>query len=77
MQLILKGFMLDPLGAESLKALLSADRSNPTAVAVIDHVLALGATYVLLEEPYIDQDYSTDYLNFYGFPLFGVMGPHA
>jgi hypothetical protein len=65
MRVSLKGYRLDPPGAEQLKSILSANRSSRCAAAVIDHVMSLGAVYAILEEPYIDQDYSADYLNFY------------
>lgn len=65
MHVSLKGFRLDPPGAERLKSLLAGDRSSPCASAVTSHVVSLGAQYAIVEEPYIDQDYSSDYLGFY------------
>jgi len=65
MHVSLKGFRLDPPGAERLKNLLSGDRSSPCAAAVTSHVVALGGQYAIVEEPYTDQDYSADYLSFY------------
>ncbi len=61
----LKGFSLDPKGAEKLKSYLSANQSSASAVALVAHVLSLGAAYAVIEEPYVDKDYSADYLSFY------------
>lgn len=65
MHVSLKGFRLDPSGAERLKNLLSGGRSNTCAAGLVDHVLSLGAQHAIVEEPYIDQDYSSDYVTFY------------
>jgi len=65
MHVSLQGFQLDPSGAGRLKSLLSGNRSSLSADAVIAHVQSLGAQYAIVEEPYIDKDYSADYLNFY------------
>jgi hypothetical protein len=65
MHVSLKGFRLDPSGAERLKTYLSGNQSSPCADGMMAHVLSLGAAYAVLEEPYIDKDYSADYLNFY------------
>jgi hypothetical protein len=65
MRVSLKGFRLDPAGAERLKVLLSGERSNACAQAVIHHVISLGAKHAIVEDPYTDRDYSSDYQNFY------------
>jgi hypothetical protein len=65
MRLILSAFPLDSSGAQHLKKTLAGERSNKGADALIQHVLDLGAQYAILEEPYIDQDYSADYQTFY------------
>lgn len=61
---------LDKPGVETFRdKILSGDPSgqlsNPCAQALTDHVLAVGAGYAVLESPYIDKDYSADYLAFY------------
>ncbi|MCC0000320.1 MAG: hypothetical protein H6870_15320 [Methylobacteriaceae bacterium] len=61
----LMGFSLDPKGAGTLKSYVSAHQSSVSADALVDHVLSLGAGYAVIEEPYVDKDYSADYLNFY------------
>lgn len=65
MRVRLVGIALDPQGAEKLKTLLSGAQSKVSAEAVIQHALDLKATYAVIEEPYVDKDYSSDYLNFY------------
>lgn len=65
MNVSLEGFSLDSAGAQKLRSLLSGQRSSVCAAALIDHVLGLGAKYAIIEDPYIDKDYSADYLNFY------------
>lgn len=65
MRVRLVGIALDPQGAEKLKTLLSGAQSQVSAEAVIQHVLDLKAAYAVIEEPYVDKDYSSDYLNFY------------
>jgi len=65
MRVRLVGIALNPQGAEKLKTLLSGAQSKVSAEAVIQHVLDLKAAYAVIEEPYVDKDYSSDYLNFY------------
>lgn len=64
MDLSLSGFELDPPGAQRLRVLLS-NSSSPAAEALISHVKELGAKYAILETPYVDKDYSSDYQAFY------------
>lgn len=65
MHVRLVGIALSPTGAQILKQLLSGAQSKESAEAVVQHALDLKATYAVVEEPYIDKDYSSDYLNFY------------
>lgn len=64
MHVKLSGIVLDPAGAQSLRAEL-ANASNISADAIVAHVKALGGKYAVLEQPYIDKDYSADYQTFY------------
>lgn len=66
MRVTLRGFALNPAGAQRLKSHLSAERSSRCADAFVEHLLSMDARYAIIEDPYIDQDYSADYLNFYG-----------
>ncbi|MEQ1808653.1 MAG: hypothetical protein ABL889_01915 [Terricaulis sp.] len=62
----LKGFALDDYGRALVQKTLSAGHDdNWSAKAVLSHVLNAGGVYAVLEEPYNDQDYATDYVNFY------------
>jgi len=67
MRLTLNGLLLDSVGVEKLKTLLVGSDSNSEALAeaLIQHILELKAQYAVIEEPYVDQDYSADYVNFY------------
>ena len=43
------------------------DRRHPDVVqSTIRHLRILGVRSYVLEDPYIDRDYSADYLHFYG-----------
>ncbi|WP_395015313.1 hypothetical protein [Dongia sp.] len=64
MYLNLDGFELDPQGSQRLRELLS-NSSSPAADALISHLIDLGAKYAIVEDPYIDKDYSSDYQAFY------------
>ena len=59
------GFVLSPAGAQKLRQILAGDRSSPCAEALVAHATNIGAKYAILEVPYTDQDYSSDYVNFY------------
>lgn len=61
MRLELTGIPLDGDAARILRQRLGEDRSSPCIEALVQHVVALGATYALLEDPYTDIDYSADY----------------
>jgi len=65
MRLSLTGFRLDEAGAQTLKRMLAGDRSSPCAEALVAHIVDTGASFAVMEEPYTDQDYSSDYLAFY------------
>ena len=65
MRITFTGFGLNPAGAQKLKQILAGDRSSPCAEALVAHATDIGAKFAVLEEPYTDQDYSSDYLNFY------------
>lgn len=65
MRLILKAFPLDRSGMPLLRKILAGERSNKSVDALMQHVASLGATYAVLEDPYTDRDYSSDYQNFY------------
>jgi hypothetical protein len=65
MRIHLTGFELNPAGAQTLKRMLAGDRSSPCADALISHATGIGAKFAVLEEPYTDQDYSSDFLQFY------------
>lgn len=65
MRLILKAFPLDQSGTPLLRKILAGERSNRSVDALMQHVGSLGATWAVLEEPYTDRDYSSDYQNFY------------
>ena len=65
MRISLTGFRLDAAGAQTLKRMLAGDRSSPCAEALVAHITDIGASFAVMEEPYTDQDYSSDYLAFY------------
>lgn len=65
MRVILSGYALDASGAGRLRQQIAGDRSNHGADALIAHVQELGGQYVVVEQPYTDQDYSADYGSFY------------
>ena len=65
MHVNLRGFSLDPKGAGTLKSYLSANQSRASVDALVEHISSLGAGYAVIEDPYVDKDYSADYLNFY------------
>jgi len=70
---ILKGVELTPPGAQSLRQQIAGDKSNASVDALLAHVVELGATYAIVESPYTDRDYTSDYLNFYA----GAFKAHA
>jgi len=70
---ILKGVELTPQGAQSLRHQISGERSNVSVEALLQHVADLGAKYAIVEAPYVDRDYTSDYLNFYA----GAFKDHA
>ena len=65
MRVILGGYALDARGETRLRKQIAGERSNHAADALIAHARSLGATFVVLEKPYTDQDYSADYVSFY------------
>jgi hypothetical protein len=56
---------LDDKGKKVLLSLLGGDTDSRCAQPLYDHALALGAKFLLIEEPYIDRDYSADFVAFY------------
>lgn len=73
MRVILKGLPLSPEGAQALRQQIAGDRSNPSVDALLTHVIDCGAKYTIIEAPYIDRDYTSDYLSFYA----GAFKDHA
>ncbi|MEY9981439.1 hypothetical protein ABH995_000776 [Bradyrhizobium yuanmingense] len=73
MRVILKGVVLTPQGAQSLRQQIAGDRSNASVDALLDHLIELGANYAIVESPYTDRDYTSDYLSFYA----GAFKAHA
>jgi hypothetical protein len=73
MRVILKGVELTPQGAQSLRQQIAGDRSSVSVEALFKHVADLGAKYAIVETPYIDRDYTSDYLSFYA----GAFKDHA
>lgn len=65
MRLTLSALSLGGNGAQLLRKLIGDNRSNPAVDALIAHALELGARFALVEEPYIDLDYSADFQMFY------------
>lgn len=65
MNLELIGIALNDEGLARLQQLLSGERSNEAAQQLIAHVRSLGATFAILEKPYTDHDYSSDFISFY------------
>jgi hypothetical protein len=55
---------LDEAGKDVLLKLLGG-AANRSAQPLFDHIVALGARFLVIEEPYIDRDYSADFVAFY------------
>jgi len=45
--------------------LLGGDTGSRCARPMFDHIVSLGAQFMLVEEPYVDRDYSADFVAFY------------
>lgn len=73
MRVILNGVELTPQGAQSLRQQIAGERSHVSVDALLQHVTELGVKYAIVEAPYIDRDYTSDYLNFYA----GAFKDHA
>ncbi len=56
---------LDDTGKQALLSLLGGDADNRCAQPLFDHIVDLGARYLIIEEPYIDRDYTADFVAFY------------
>lgn len=72
MRVSLTGLPLNATGIARVRQIVRGDLTEPRkdrahecADAVVSHALDLGAKYAILETPYIDRDYSADYINFY------------
>ena len=68
MRIEIKGIALDPDGFNIIRALfvgLKEGGSSVCASAIVEHLKDIGATYAIVEYPYTDLDYSTDYWSFY------------
>jgi hypothetical protein len=61
----LKAVTLDEKGKKVLLTLLGGDTDSRCARPMFDHIVGLGANFLLIEEPYIDRDYSADFVAFY------------
>ena len=64
---------LDEGGRKVLLGILGENSNNRCAQPIVDHIVELGGRFMLIEEPYIDRDYSADFVAFYsaafkGFP---------
>lgn len=54
-----------PLDAGGIKRLRDLVGSSDAADGLVEHVTALGGSYLIIERPYTDLDYSADYGGFY------------
>jgi hypothetical protein len=56
---------LDEEGRKVLLSILGAGAGNHCAEPLVEHVVEIGGRFMLIEEPYIDRDYSADFVAFY------------